>query len=270
MIVGAGPAGLFAAQELAELFDVTILEKNNVSGGSGLNSDGKLNFNPKIGGDLTEFLQLEEAENVIDGIDKTFQNYGVDQNDNYNDGELEKLRIKADQAGMEFVKIKQKHIGSDRLHEVMERFQEDLERKSVKFRFLTDVRHLKHDGKKVTEVETSKGSFNSDFVILAPGRTGSLQLKPVIDKLGLEYVFNPVDIGVRVEFPSSLMKEIVEDNKCWDPKFRMRTPTYDDRVRTFCTCPYGYVFLESYGDSLFGVNGYSEFKNILTIQTLLF
>jgi ribulose 1,5-bisphosphate synthetase/thiazole synthase len=61
VIVGAGPAGLFAARELAANHDVTIIERTNYVGGSGLHSDGKLNFHPSIGGDLTEFLTEEQA-----------------------------------------------------------------------------------------------------------------------------------------------------------------------------------------------------------------
>jgi len=61
VMVGAGPTSLFAAQQLAHDFEVTILEETKHVGGSGLYSDGKLNFHPLIGGDLTEFLSLSEA-----------------------------------------------------------------------------------------------------------------------------------------------------------------------------------------------------------------
>jgi ribulose 1,5-bisphosphate synthetase/thiazole synthase len=44
VIVGAGPSGLFAAHELANDCDVTIIERRDYVGGSGLQSDGKLNF----------------------------------------------------------------------------------------------------------------------------------------------------------------------------------------------------------------------------------
>ena len=53
VIVGAGPAGLFAAYDLTDDFEVTIIERRGFVGGSGLHSDGKLNFHPHIGGGLT-------------------------------------------------------------------------------------------------------------------------------------------------------------------------------------------------------------------------
>jgi hypothetical protein len=59
---------------------------------------------------------------------------------------------------------------------------------------------------------------------------------------------------VRVEVPAVVYEDLVEIN--WDPKFRMHTPSYDDMVRTFCTCPYGFVIKDTYSDVV-GVNGHS-------------
>jgi len=52
VIVGSGPAGLFAAYELSSKFDINVFDMASTPGGSGLRSDGKLNFHPRIGGDL--------------------------------------------------------------------------------------------------------------------------------------------------------------------------------------------------------------------------
>jgi len=62
-------------------------------------------------------------------------------------------------------------------------------------------------------------------------------------------------VGVRVEVPSVVYEKAVQTN--WDPKFRMRTPTYDDLVRTFCTCPYGFVVQDTYEAGV-GANGHSQ------------
>ena len=78
VIVGAGPAGLWAAHRLSKKHNVTILEKSGFVGGSGLHSDGKLNFHPKIGGDLTEFMTPEEAWNLNQEIKDHFTELGVD------------------------------------------------------------------------------------------------------------------------------------------------------------------------------------------------
>jgi len=51
------------------------------------------------------------------------------------------------------------------------------------------------------------------------------------------------------------MENIIE--YAWDPKFHIQTKKYDDFVRTFCTCPNGFVVMEDYGDFI-GVNGHSS------------
>ena len=109
---------------------------------------------------------------------------------------------------------------------------------------------------------TSKGRFECDDVLLAPGRSGHGWLKKECDELGLEVRFNPLDVGVRVEVSNKIMKDMVENYGCHDPKFHIRTPTNDDFVRTFCVCYGGFVTVESYGKSpygvkLYGVNGHS-------------
>jgi uncharacterized FAD-dependent dehydrogenase len=53
------------------------------------------------------------------------------------------------------------------------------------------------------------------------------------------------------------MNEVIHSYGCWDPKFHLYTPSYDDFVRTFCVCPAGFVFRETYGKELFGANGHS-------------
>jgi len=72
VMVGAGPASLFAAKHLAGDYDVTILEEQNHVGGSGLYSDGKLNFHPQIRGDLTEFMPMSDAWRIIEEIRMAF------------------------------------------------------------------------------------------------------------------------------------------------------------------------------------------------------
>jgi len=111
VIIGAGPSGLFAANELADYYEVTIIEKRDFVGGSGLHSDGKLNFHPLIGGNLTNFLPEKEAWDLVYKIRDTFKELGVDDLHHENGG-LENLEMRAAKAGIRFVKIHQNHIGS--------------------------------------------------------------------------------------------------------------------------------------------------------------
>lgn len=255
LIVGAGPAGLFAANELAESCDVTIVEQKNYIGGSGLYSDGKMNFHPQIGGDLFEFLSEEEALKILEDIKQTFKSYGM--TDVSNDWEkLTDLERRAATAGIKFIPIRQNHVGSDYLPKIMNNFKADLEKKGVKFKLNTRVLDLTSKKGKIT-ARTDKGAEEADFIILSPGRAGSLWLTEMAKKLGMGTRFNTVDIGVRVEALNSVLEEIVNDYQCWDPKFHIRTHHYDDDIRTFCVCPYGFVVKEIYEEEIFGVNGHS-------------
>jgi uncharacterized FAD-dependent dehydrogenase len=255
IVVGAGPAGLFAAKELADSCDVTIIEQRSYIGGSGLYSDGKMNFHPQIGGDLLEFLSEENALKLLEEIKQVFKDYGM--KDVGNDWEkLLELERKATIAGIKFIPIRQNHVGSDYLPKVMNNFKIDLEKSGVRFKLNTKVLDIESKNGKII-AKTDKGVEEADYVILSPGRVGSLWLIEMAKRLGLDMHFNPVDIGVRVEVLNNVMSDIIENYGCWDPKFHISAHNYDDAVRTFCVCPYGFVVKEYYEENIFGVNGHS-------------
>ncbi|MCW4049471.1 MAG: FAD-dependent oxidoreductase [Candidatus Bathyarchaeota archaeon] len=256
VIVGAGPAGLFAAYSLSKVHQVTILEKRGFVGGSGLHSDGKLNFHPKIGGDLTEFMPEGEAWALVYGIRDLFKGFGVELAQSDEEG-LNQLEAEASRAGIKFVKIEQNHIGSDYLPDVIGRLRKRLEENGVDIRLKTDASEIIAENGKVAAVKNGDETFKADAFLLAPGRIGSGWLIDQVRKLGVEMRYNPIDVGVRVEVPNEVMDDVIQGYGCWDPKFHMYTPSYDDFVRTFCVCPAGFVVPEPYGDGLFGANGHS-------------
>jgi uncharacterized FAD-dependent dehydrogenase len=256
VVVGAGPSGLFAANELADDFDVTVLEKRGYVGGSGLHSDGKLNFHPLIGGDLTEFLGEEEAWGIVFRIRDIFAGLGVGEMEQNASG-MDDLEARAVRAGIRFIKIIQNHIGSDHLPEVMATMRGRLEERGIRFLLETEATDLEVDGGRVTGVVTDDGLEPTDGVILVPGRSGSRWLIGLMEELGVRMRYNPIDVGLRVEVPNEVMGEVINGYGIWDPKFHIYTPSYDDFVRTFCVCPRGYVVEEEYEDDLVGVNGHS-------------
>jgi len=256
VIVGAGPAGLFAAHALSKQHRVTILERRGYVGGSGLHSDGKLNFHPKIGGDLTEFMSEGDAWALVQGIRDVFMGLGVEMAHSDEEG-LRKLETQASQAGIKFIKIEQNHIGSDYLPDVIAKMQRRLEEHDVDIRLETAADEVVVEGGRAVAVSSDGESFEADAVLLAPGRIGSGWLIEQLSSLGVGMSYNPIDVGVRVEVPNEVMDQVINGYGCWDPKFHLYTPSYDDFVRTFCVCPAGYVVREPYGDGLFGANGHS-------------
>ena len=256
VIVGAGPAGLFAAHTLSKNNEVTILEKRGFVGGSGLHSDGKLNFHPKIGGDLTEFMPEGEAWALVYGIRDLFKGLGVELAQTDEEG-LKQLEYEASKAGIKFVKIEQNHIGSDHLPDVMARMEKRLKEQGVDIKLKTSAENIVVEEGKVTAVENNDESFKADAALLTPGRIGSGWLIEQMNMLKVGMKYNPIDVGVRVEVPNEVMDKVIHGYGCWDPKFHLFTPSYDDFVRTFCVCPAGFVVTEHYGDDLFGANGHS-------------
>jgi len=278
IIVGAGPGGLMAARQLAEYADVTIIEKGrdigsrtcqvmkgkdciycNVCsvtagiGGAGGMSDGKLNLSPLIGGDLVDFVGMGRANELFDIVDAYFVEHGAPEETPH----VPSLELQQCAAanGIEFIPIKQKYIGSDMLPKVIDSMKSDLEKRGVKFLLNTTVESVTARNKKVTGVVADGKQYLADYVLLAPGRSGSTWLGEQMKKFGVPIKYMPIDVGVRVEVPWVVYEEAVQTN--WDPKFRMYTPTYDDLVRTGWTCPYGFVVQDTY-ESGVGANGHSQ------------
>ncbi len=279
VIIGAGPAGLFAAYELAGkkvlVIDIgkdikkrkcpaqttkcTKCTPCNVMcglGGAGGLSDGKLNLRYDIGGNLADFVS--KPQELVDHIDSIFLEHGVPDIVFNNKDKTEWLERKAASCGIRFLPIRQRHIGSDFLPAVVTSIREHLESKGVKFALETDVTEILAEKGSVKGVKVKRKSgsetIHAKNVIAAVGRSGSSWLGEQAEKLGVPMEFLHGDIGVRVEIPNVLMQEVTSIN--YDPKFHIRTKTYDDFVRTFCTNPRGFITQEDYG-SFISVNGHA-------------
>ncbi len=191
IIIGAGPAGLFAAYELKEQWvgredqhkRVLVIEKGkdveerrcfieqvgycnhckecNIMcgvGGAGTFSDGTLNLRPDVGGDLTEFCDTETAWQLVEEVDRVFLKYGM-PNELYNGTEedIEELKRRAASVGASFIEINQRHIGSDNTKAVIQAFKDDLVAHGIEFMLNTNVADLlieeeKKGGKKGIKV----------------------------------------------------------------------------------------------------------------------
>jgi uncharacterized FAD-dependent dehydrogenase len=284
VVIGAGPGGLFAASKLARDFKVVVIDKGrgiegrmcvslkngtckkcspcNITGGlggAGGLSDGKLNLRPDIGGNLEEFVSHDEAWKIIDEIDKFFLRHGApDELYAPSEEDIAEILRKSVASGIKFIPIVQRHMGSDKTPSIINSIKREIEGKGAKFLLETKVMDIIADNsvKGVVVKENNKNEFEikCKYIIAAPGRVGAYWLSDQLKKLKIPIKYNPVDIGVRVEIPGILMDHITKIE--WDPKFHIITKTYDDFVRTFCTCPRGFVVEEVY-DGFVGVNGHS-------------
>ena len=277
IIIGAGPAGLFAAYKLItenKNLKVAIVDrgscvKNRVCpmnkfgvpckncnpcnilsgyGGAGTFSDGKLNFIPKLGkSDLTKYMSESEAYKLIDETEKIFNKFKMDA-EVYpsNMDEAEEIRRKVAIAGAKLLIIKQKHLGSDHLPEYIQGISDYLEKNNVTLydRFnVSDIIKNK-DGSYDVLKEGSKDKLVGKYVIVAPGRTGAKWVQELADKYNIPYTSKSIEVGVRVEVRKDIMEDIT--NVIYDPTIFIKTKTYSDEIRTFCTNPGGFVAKENY------------------------
>ncbi|AKG52998.1 NAD(FAD)-utilizing dehydrogenase RecQ [Dehalogenimonas sp. WBC-2] len=269
VIIGGGPAGLFAALELVtdKALRIILLEKgrdidersNIVSGlgGAGAFSDGKLTLSSKAGGHLAEYVGETAAEDLIRYVDKLWLDFGAPEKI-YGMGEgVADIERRASLAGLRLVPLPVRHLGTERCPAVLRAIRDHLQ-KRIEIRVNTAAKQIIASEGKVIGVETAEGEvIESETVIVAPGREGSDWLLKQARALGLSLATNPVDVGVRVELPNAVLESLT--SVLYEAKLEFLSKSFDDRIRTFCMCPQGTVVKETTGgdDPVITVNGQS-------------
>jgi uncharacterized protein len=283
IIVGGGPAGLFAAHYLSEHSNkrILLIERGKMPqkrlcpintyqtcikckpcnilsgiGGAGLFSDGKLNYIYKLGKtDLSQFMPIDKAEELINETEKIFNHFGMDGPVYPTDMEAaQEIRKKAKRFGINLLIIRQKHLGSDRLPQYIARMADHIKAKGVVMHTSEEVRELVVENDHVAGVITSRKNYTSNAVIFAPGRVGAEWIGGLAQKFGIGLKQRGIEVGVRVEVHGDIMQDLCD--VIYDPTFFIQTGKYDDQTRTFCTNKGGFVSLENYSDFVC-VNGHS-------------
>ena len=270
IIVGSGPAGLFAAYELSAMdMKVLVIEKGkditdrsefdimSGVGGAGAFSDGTVNLRPDIGGNLMDYTGNEEdAWDLVDRVSQILSEHGMPPPMKGDEAKEERLERRAASVGARFYPIIQAHIGSDHAPTLIKVLKETLVSRGVEFMVETEVLDIAVRDGVCTGVKIFGGDvLEAEKTIIAPGRVGIDWVQGFVARNRLESEFAPIDIGVRVEVPSIIMDDVIDVNR--DPKFHIYTKSYDDFTRTFCTNHRGFVVKEAY-DGFIGVNGHSR------------
>lgn len=302
IVVGMGPSSIFLAYELVKLNkakNILLIEEgkkvenrvcpiektgkcikckpfcNVTSGfsGAGAFSDGKLSlYNPEdddiyIGGELHEYIGVDETKKLIDYTDSIYLSFGADTNlkgVDYKE-EVSKIYKNAKKENLNLISIPIRHLGTEKSHELYGKLENYLRDNNVNMMFETIVSDLIIEDNKVkgVKVKPSKDIDNdvdleniySDNVVLAVGRKGANWLTNICDKHNIKTNPGVVDIGIRYELPDEIMKDI--NKYMYEGKFIGRPEPFRDKVRTFCQNPSGFVSTEVYDNDLTLVNGHS-------------
>lgn len=292
-IVGSGPAGIFCALELIQHkpdLKVIIIERgknidkrncpnSKVSagcrkcnpcailagwGGAGSFSDGKLIKSTQVGGWLDEFIGNKRLMELIEYVDQIYINHGAPTKlYGVNEDSKEMYSQKAALIGMELIPHKVRHLGREGCIDVMNRMHYEIIR-HADVHFNTEAKDIVVNGNSVQGLITNGGTeINARYVVAAPGRIGNEWLSKQAERLNLHRQNNYVDIGLRVEIPEPVMRDIAET--LYEPKLIYYSKRFDDKVRLFCFNPGGVVTTEYY-DEILTVNGQS-FANMKTTNS---
>jgi hypothetical protein len=239
-------------------------------GGAGAFSDGKLTLTTQVGGLLAEIRGEEEADQLVCEVDALWVRFGADGEPYSGDLErIEEVSREAALAGLRLQHYPIRHLGTERSGDILGAMYLELMNRGVEIRTRTEVAHILSENRVLTGIETTEGEvLHASHVVVAPGREGADWLTQLARDLNLSLSINPVDIGVRVELPARVFAPLTD--LLYEPKFVYFSSAFDDRVRTFCVCPYGEVVTEWAGDVL-TVNGhsYAQYKTENTNFALL-
>ena len=286
IMIGAGPSAIFCAYELMQKRPETKILMIEIGrrieqrkcpkrdtkvcvgcqpcsittgfAGAGAFSDGKLSLSPDVGGNLPEILGYERTTELLRESDQIYLQFGADTKvyGINEEDEIAKIRKKAIQANLKLIECPIRHLGTEEGYKIYARLQKHLLERGVEMRFLTMVKDILIEDGKVKGVITDQDeTFFADEIIAAVGREGSEWLSDICRTYGIETQVGTVDVGVRVEVRDEIMEEL--NQSLYEAKLVYYTPTFDDKVRVFCTNPSGEVATEYYENGLAVVNGHA-------------
>lgn len=282
IIIGAGPAGIFTALELCLQGDLKILllEKGKKVqhrrcliageidtcqncpvcsimsgwGGAGAFSDGKLTLTSDFGGWLAEYIGKRRLDEMIAYVDEIYVNHGAPPRIfGQDDAKTREIATNVAAAGLKLIPARIRHMGTENTKSVLDAMYKHLE-PQVEIRTGLAVDKIVTEQGRVVGISTSEGEFMAPYVVAAPGREGAHWFSQQAQDLDIIMHNNQVDIGVRVEVPEVVLREVTAS--VWEPKMIYNTHTFDDTVRTFCVNPNGYVVMEN-TNGIITVNGHS-------------
>lgn len=296
-IIGCGPAGIFTALELLKnkpelkiiMFDrgksietrrcpklingkCFFCKPCNIScgfGGAGAFSDGKLSLSKDVGGWLEDYIGIKKINEFIKYVDNIYLSFGANKEIEYNEEFANIMDENCKKVGLDFVKCPIRHLGTEKCAIIMKAmYDKIIKHSNVKILHNTDIIKTEINDK-MKKIITNEETFNCKVLVYAVGRSGADWLQNECKNNGIEVLNNQIDLGVRVELPREITDPIT--NELYEFKVYNLSKTSQNKVRTFCMSPGGFVAQENYNGDLVCVNGHSfkDKKSNLTNFALL-
>lgn len=278
IIIGAGPGGIFAANEfLGSGKKVAVFEAGNELskrkcpidgekvkscikckvcsimsgfGGAGAFSDGKYNITNDFGGSLYEHIGKTTALQLMEYVDRINLENGGEGTKLYSTEGTQFHKICL-QNKLHLLDAKVRHLGTDINYRVLENLYKKL-KEQVDFFFNTPVTEVKKT-ENGYEIIADK-VYTCKYCIISVGRIGSKWMQKTCKSLNIPTLSNRVDIGVRVELSAEIFEHLT--NELYESKIVYKTEKFEDSVRTFCMNPHGIVVNEN-TNGIITVNGHS-------------
>ncbi len=255
IIIGSGPAGLFAGYMLAKNgYKPVIIEQ-----GEDIDNRIKTVDNFWKSGNLNPKSNVQFGEGGAGTFSDGKLNTTV-KDINYRGKEILKIFHKCG-APKEILYINKPHIGTDLLRNVIKNLRNEIIKYGGTFKYNSYFNDINIENNEVINIKVNDEIIKTDNLILAIGHSARETFKLLLNK-GIKMNSKPFAIGIRIQHPQKLINENQygkKDENLPSASYKLTYKASNGRgVYSFCMCPGGFVVNSSSEKEMLAINGMSN------------